>query len=400
VQGLIQAICITALVLLAGYLSIVSAYMLALTFGAAMFVRRARTQDSLPRIAVLVPAHNEAAGITTTVRDLLDSRYPRRAFEVIVIADNCTDETASRARSAGAIVLERYDDSRRGKGQALDWATRERAKDLLEYDIVAFVDADMYVDPDFLSSVAGHFADPETQAVQGRYVIANPEASWLTSLGFMSFAVVNHVRPAGRTFLGGTAGLKGSGMAFRRDLICRTGWPAGSIAEDVEFGMQLLFEGVRVKYAPDAIVRSDLPIALESARVQQARWEGGNVTVRGKYLWQTLRAFLRSPRLATADALLDLLVPPLTIVVALSVTGASLAYVLAGPPAWLFAIPLLTIAAATALGMAQLKPPPRTYLHILLAPAFLAWKLALLTQIAVRPRETQWRRTPRATEKK
>lgn len=401
---LLETVLSTTLWGLWSYLLVISLYIALVTFGAWCLVLKERVHrsktTSRPTIAILVPAHNEELGIATTVQQLLGAEYPRESFRVIVIADNCTDRTAEVARAAGADVIERTDLVKRGKGQALDWVLKEHEQLLSRFDLVAFVDADMYVDPKFLAALAEKFADPQIQVVQGRYTIANPGASWLTALGFVSFAYVNHVRPAGRTFWGGTAELKGSGMCFRRELICETGWPSGSIAEDVDFGKELLFRDICVHYAPRAIVTSDIPTRLRQVEVQQSRWEGGKLDVERKFFGRTLRALMRRPSIAMLDALLDLCVPPLSVVVLLSVLGFALAFLVDAPSPWLFLIPLAAFALSVVTGLVQLRPPFKTYVYLACAPAFILWKLTLLARLMRRPGQAEWRRTPRDAEQK
>jgi 1,2-diacylglycerol 3-beta-glucosyltransferase len=386
----------------AAYLCTISLYMLVICVGAWGLRLRSPSEHrgACHRFAILVPAHNEEAGIQTTIRDLLASEYPNTAFTIFVIADNCSDGTADVAARAGATVLVRDDHFARGKGQALDWALQTLASELAEFDLVAFVDADMYVDPDFLSTMSRQFANDLVQVAQARYTVSNPAASWLTALGFVSFAYVNHVRPAGRNFWGGTAELKGSGMVFRRALISNTGWPAGSIAEDVDFGKDLLLRGITVIYTPDAIVTSDIPSGLKQVAVQQSRWEGGKLHVFRKFFGQTLSAFGRTPTIALADAVLDLFVPPLSIIAVLSILGFALASFIGNPSPWLFVVPIGIFAVAVLTGLVQLRPPLRTYLYLAAAPAFLVWKLFLLATIALRPPETEWKRTPRGAKEK
>ena len=269
---------------------------------------------------------------------------------------------------------------------------------LADFDLIAFVDADMYVDLDFLAAINERFVDPQTQAVQGRYTVSNPAASPLAAMGYMSFAYVNHVRPSGRSALGGTAELKGSGMAFRRELICALGWPAASIAEDIDFGKDLLFRGVRVLYASNAIVTSDIPTTLRQVEVQQSRWEGGKFHVFRKFFARTVRAFVQRPSIAMGDALMDLLVPPLSVILSFAVIGFLGSLLIAGPPPLGFAVPIAAFAIAVMTGLIQLRAPPKVFVYIGLAPVFIAWKLCLLVRTALAPAQTEWKRTPRDAE--
>jgi hypothetical protein len=85
-------------------------------------VQSAANPSTLPAdlsLAVLVPAHNEAEGIATTLATILPQL--RSSDRLLVIADNCTDATAEAARQAGATVIERHNLTQRGKGYALDF---------------------------------------------------------------------------------------------------------------------------------------------------------------------------------------------------------------------------------------------------------------------------------------
>ena len=245
-----EDIAIAALWTLTGFLSLIAAYLAIVTLGSWLYRPAPGGGRRESRIAVLVPAHNESSGIIPTLRDLCACDYPARLRDIFVIADNCTDDTAEIARAHGAQVFERHDTTLRGKGQALDWFLAKNRDLLSRHDVIAIVDADMTVDGQFLSVLDDAFAIGRTAAVQGKYLASNPEESWISAFGFLGFAVANHVRPAGRCFLGSSAGLKGSGMAFRRDLLLRLGWPCKSVAEDLEFGKELALQGIRILYVP------------------------------------------------------------------------------------------------------------------------------------------------------
>ena len=77
-------------------------------------------KGGLNRFTVLVPAHNEETSISQTVKSIQSLDYPKDRFELIVIADNCTDKTAEVSRSLNARVIERFHDTKRSKGYALE----------------------------------------------------------------------------------------------------------------------------------------------------------------------------------------------------------------------------------------------------------------------------------------
>lgn len=381
---------------LAGYVCVTSAYLLAVSIGAWVYRPPAGPGARKTRFAIIVPAHNEGAGIVPTLRDLRSCDYPLEGFTVIVIADNCTDDTAAVARSEGAIVLERHDLSARGKGQALDWLLRGQRELLGTHDAVVFIDADMFIDRNFLTALDAAFTDRDVDAVQAQYTIANPQASWFAAFTYMSFALVNHLRPAGRCFLGGAAGLKGSGMAFRRDLILETGWPASSIAEDLEFGKMLTLRGTRVLYVPQAAVTTNVGGKFRQVGVQQSRWEGGRMQVMREFFGPMLRQMLARPSLLVLDDLLDSLVQPLSVQVLLIVLGIALSW-LAGSLALLviFAAAAGVLVFSVCSALVQVRAPARVVLLAASSPLFMAFKLLLLLKVLILRKPKGWNRTPR-----
>lgn len=388
------------LVPIAAYVCLISAYMLVITAGAWLYRSPGDEGGRHRRFAVVIPAHNEGTGILPTLQDLRHCDYPAECVSLFVIADNCTDDTAAIAHAEGANVIERHDLSARGKGQALDWFLKNHQRTLEPFDVVTFVDADMFVDHRFFAALDTAFADPAVEAAQARYTIANPGASWFAAFGYLSFAYVNHLRPAGRSFLGGSAGLKGSGMAFRSRLILETGWPAASLAEDVEFGKMLVLRGIRIHYVPDSIVTSNIGGQLRQANVQQSRWEGGKLQVSLQYFPKLIHRLASAPRWLLAEELLDTLVPPLSVVVALTAVGSALSW-FAGSPALLipFAIAALIFAAAVLSALVQLRSPVRVFLYLAASPAFVLLKIALLLKLAIAGHAGGWTRTPRDSER-
>ena len=95
-------------------------------------------------------AHNESAVIGQLVDNLKMLDYPKELYDIFVIADNCTDNTAQIARDCGAIVHERFNDKERGKGFAMEWMFARLFEMKRKYDAVAIFDADNLVDKRFL----------------------------------------------------------------------------------------------------------------------------------------------------------------------------------------------------------------------------------------------------------
>ncbi|TMA14399.1 MAG: glycosyltransferase, partial [Deltaproteobacteria bacterium] len=172
------------------------AYLFALTLLSASLRTRLPEGPPALRFGIVVPAHDEEAGIAATVRSLLALDYPRELFRVFVVADNCSDATASRAREAGATVLERHDLERRGKGYALEYAFGVLLRDG-RADALVVVDADTVVSRNLLTAFAHRLEDGE-DAVQADYAVRNVFASWRTLLMSVALGLVHVVRPIAR----------------------------------------------------------------------------------------------------------------------------------------------------------------------------------------------------------
>jgi 1,2-diacylglycerol 3-beta-glucosyltransferase len=382
----------------AGFCGVMTLYLIILT-GAAFFFRKKVGCPEKPRkIAVVIPAHNEASGITATIQSIYRSRYPVEAYEILVIADNCTDQTQSVAQEAGARVLVRVDPDHRGKGQALDWFFRQCREACKNAEIVALIDADTLVSPDFLAQIAASLSHQEVQVVQGFYGVYNPGENWRTALATAALDVFHHLRPAGRNRIGGSAGLKGNGMAFRREILAHYGWPAYSIVEDLEFSLILLLDNILVHYNPDAEVYGEMATQRQQAGIQRQRWESGRLQIFKKYRSILWRHWLINRRICLLDGFLDLVTPPLSLLVlgvgTLLLTALVLFPDMAVFPGWCLAGLTFYVGA----GLWLKKAPLRIWLYLAAAPLFILWKIPIHIYLLVKKSGETWHRTPRQPE--
>jgi hypothetical protein len=388
-----------ALLALEGILALSTLYLLGLLLAARSATRRAAgpgapAGQSL-RLVVLVPAHDEEAGIGATLEALRGTAYPQEARRIVVIADNCGDRTAAVAEAAGAEVWKRADPARRGKGFALAWAL-ERLLALDDpFDAVVFVDADCTVSANVLAAIDARLR-AGARAMQVDYVAGNPEASSASALRFAAFAVGDTVRSLGKDRLGLSCGLVGTGMAFTRDLLERNPWTATGLVEDGEFHMRLVLAGERVEFVPEARVSQAVPTSLKASSSQQARWEMGK--------WQLVRRWsgrLVFAGLAKRDPLrlhagLECLVPPQS-AIAIGNLGSALAGILLGSRR-LLALSLFTaISQATFVlaGLRLVRAPAHVYRALLSAPALVASKVGLYGRLLSGRGPTSWVRTAR-----
>ncbi len=347
---------------------------------------------------VIVPAHDEELCIERTIQSLEAIDYPANLRQIHVVADNCTDRTAELARKAGANVLERTNLEERGKGHALALAF-QRSLERGWADALVVVDADTQVSENLLLAFQARFK-AGANAAQAEYGVLNKSDSWRTRLMAIAFATFHLLRSSARERLGLSVGLRGNGMAFRSELVRQIPHAAFSIVEDLEYGLRIGEAGHRVHYAAEAEVRGEMATSEQASRSQRRRWEGGRFSMARsqapRLLWLGIT---RSDRVLL-DLALDLLVPPLTYLVAAAGLGTLLA---ALAVAWKVSnAPVLIFAASSDFflgtyvvrGWRLSGAGWRGLWDLFCAPAYMAWKVGLwLRRPAERPGE--WVRTAR-----
>jgi cellulose synthase/poly-beta-1,6-N-acetylglucosamine synthase-like glycosyltransferase len=346
---------------------------------------------------VIVPAHNEASVIERTVTSLCKLDWPKDCFRIMVVADNCTDATASLARKAGALALERHDDSQRGKGYALKFGFDASRKDGIA-DAVVVIDADAEVSANLLQAFASRLERGE-QAVQAHYGILNPFASWRTRLITIAKASFHIVRSRARERLGVSCGIRGNGWCVSHRLLERVPYAAFSLTEDVEYGITLGLAGVRVAYADEAHSDADMVSGEQLASTQRQRWERGRFElIRTKTLVLLAAAFRRRSAICL-DLALDLMVLPLSYIVCYAIAVILVASLLTAwsreflPCLWLGLACITVIAVYVLRGWQLSGIGAQGLLDLAQAPKFLVWKLMLMSRR--RKKSTEWIRTQR-----
>jgi cellulose synthase/poly-beta-1,6-N-acetylglucosamine synthase-like glycosyltransferase len=354
-----------------------------------------RPRSSTLKFDIVVPAHNEASVIERTVSSLRKIDWPPDRFRILVIADNCTDQTAALARLAGATVLERHDAGLRGKGYALHFAFRS-SREQAWADAVIVVDADAEVSSNLLSAFAARI-EGGIHAIQAHYGILNPMASWRTRLITIAKASFHIVRSRARERLKLSCGIRGNGWCVTHELLKRVPYQAYSLTEDLEFGIDIGLAGFRVAYADEAHSNAEMVTDEKVASTQRRRWEDGRFQLIRSRTIPLLRAAIRRADSVCLDLALDLMVLPLSYVTlnVLLLLGASLLAVHWhwAPLAWVWA----ALACAAGLLAYVLRGwqlsgiGARGVFDLARAPVFLIWKLVLM----LRPRTQGWVRTDR-----
>jgi exopolysaccharide biosynthesis WecB/TagA/CpsF family protein len=349
---------------------------------------------------VLVPAHDEEQLIRRCIESLLAQTYPRTLYRVIVIADNCSDLTASNASAAGAEVIVREEPGARGKGQALRYAMDRVLAAPNPPDAVVVVDADSVADRDLLTGLERELAAGHS-VVQGDYTVIIEPGSPRSAMVAAGFLLFHRVRFGGRARLGMAANLVGNGMLFARPVLEAHPWNAFSGVEDLEYSMRLRLAGIRPRFAATAMVAGPGPATRAGVDRQRLRWEGGRFNVVRTWLWRLVAAAIarREPRLL--DAAIDLVTPPLGLLCLAAAGGMFLAIAAAIAhlaPAWAiapWAVAMVALPAYVVVGLRAAGAPAAVWRVLLGAPRFLAWKLLTYVRLARGFDAARWDRSDR-----
>lgn len=365
---------------------------------AALLPPKRRAHSSTrPTCAVIVPAHNEELGIARTLAALRPQL--RSDDRLLVVADNCTDQTADIARTHGATVLERYDSVRRGKGYALDFGIQGLQSN--PPDVVVIVDGDCVASAGSLDVLVRE-AVALNRPVQAVYLLDDPpDGGPKAQLSSFAFRFKNLIRPRGLDRLGLPCLLTGTGMAFPwRVLREHATLASGHIVEDMQLGLDLAVAGYAPALCQPALVTSELPHGEQASLTQRKRWEHGHLQTLLTQVPRLLAAALRQRRPALIGLALELSVPPLSMLMLLWLCAVVLLCVAATLGA--SRVPALVLGSAGFSAFLAIAATWFTFARgrlplssILAAPLYVLWKVPIYVGFLTNP-ESDWIRTERA----
>lgn len=288
-------------------------------------------------VAILIPAYNESLGITKTILAILPQL--KTQDQLLVVADNCSDDTATIARSLGATVVERFNTKQRGKGYALDHGIQYLKNNPPQ--VVMIVDADCSISDQFIEILAMRCAQLK-RPVQALDLMLSPDnPSLKMRIAEFAWLVKNKVRPLGFKALGLPCQLMGTGMAFLWDDITQMSLANGHVAEDMKLGIDFCRDKNAPIFIPEVLVTSLFPQGENASSSQRARWEHGHlgmiVSEAPTLFWEAIK----TGNLQMFGLACDLLVPPLAVLTLMSVAVFVLSLVSASHFALLFSMTLL-----------------------------------------------------------
>jgi cellulose synthase/poly-beta-1,6-N-acetylglucosamine synthase-like glycosyltransferase len=289
--------------------------------------QKSRDGNTRPRVAVIIPAHDEEPVLDETLIALKSQLAA--GDQVIVVADNCNDATADIARAAGdpVRVIERRDQTNLGKGFALTAGIG--AIDCGSYDVLMILDADCHLEAGALDALARQVV-AENAPAQAIYLMqrSDPPAP-RDNVSAWAFMVKNFVRPSGLSRLGMPCQLTGTGMAIPNSAIDKVSLASGNIVEDMQLGLDLALAGYPPRLCPEAHVTGRLPRDGEVALRQRRRWEHGHIRTILTQVPRLLAIGIARARLDVIAMALDLFVPPLSLLLVLMTLATAAAAAMA-----------------------------------------------------------------------
>jgi cellulose synthase/poly-beta-1,6-N-acetylglucosamine synthase-like glycosyltransferase len=287
----------------------VTTFLIEVIAGLAPLPRSAVTRPiSCGSIAVLVPAHDESAAMLPTLADIRSQLRP--GDRMLVVADNCTDDTARVAVAAGAEVIERNDPVRKGKGYALQFGLDHLSHHPPE--VVVLFDADCKLEHGAIDRLTSTCVTTQ-RPVQALYLMKTPAHSSINyRVAEFAWRLKNLVRPLGLSRLRLPCQLVGTGMAFPFGIVRSVNLASGSIVEDLKLGLDLALTGSAPVFCPSAVVTSEFASSASGARVQRQRWEQGHITMISA-VPRLIAAAVAHTSLGLLVLAIDLAVPPLSL---------------------------------------------------------------------------------------
>lgn len=291
------------------------------------------------KFAVLIAARNEECVIGNLVESLNAQDYPKELYDVYVIPNNCTDDTAGAARRAGAKILD-CTVPVKSKGEVLTFAFDKLMKEN-DYDAFCVFDADNLVDPGFLKAMNNAYCGG-AHAGQAYRDSKNPYDTAVSGSYSIYYWMINRFYSQARSNVGLTAIINGSGWMVSTELLRKMGgFHTYTMTEDIEFTTQCILEDVKVEWVPEAHIYDEQPLTFEQSWKQRKRWSTGLIQGCGRYTLPLLKKTIQQRSALNFDQFVFFLAPVMQVVCFISmilsaVTAIFYQQVNLFPDTWLY----------------------------------------------------------------
>ncbi|MGL5076959.1 MAG: glycosyltransferase family 2 protein [Waterburya sp.] len=389
---------INLILLLGGCIVIIPCLIFLIECAAAFFGSKSESiqpDTPRPKTTVLIPAHNEAEQIQSVLEVLLQQVTTQD--QIIVIADNCHDNTAELAKAKGVTVLERENLTYRGKGYALDYAMQQ-IKDHPP-EVLVILDGDCIIEPDTLKNITCK-AIATGRPVQATYLMEQPEdPSLKDNISMFSLKVKNFVRLLGLNRLGWHCLLTGSGMAFPWSLISQVSLAGSKTTDDTQLTVDLALAGSTPVFCENALVVGRL-MKGQDAESQRSRWEHGHIEMILVEAPRLFKAFVKTGNLAALGLALDISVPPLSLLVMtwmISLLITWLAAIIGGTsiiPAIVVSLAGVFLITGVLLAWVKFGRSDLPLQNLIAIPFYMLSKIPIYLKFLVKP-QSRWLKTER-----
>jgi len=346
--------------------------------------------------AVIIPAHNEEIVLPQTLSALLGQlKDPEK---VLVVADNCTDQTAMLAKTFGVMVVERFDQQLKGKGYALDFGIKYLQQSQLP-EVVFVLDADCELVKGNFDTIACKVKELQ-RPIQVTY-LCSPKDSDDMRLQIASLAMLfkNYIRPLGLKMMNRSCLLGGTGMAFPHDIVNQLNFATGNIVEDTQLSLECLRIGRGPYFYENAIVESNFPVRRKAEKTQRTRWEHGHLNTIVSEVPSLVIDALKGRNADLLFLAFEIGVPPLSLLVIIQ-TIMSLIFICVSVVAGMVSmmiiscLPIVVLAGTVLLGWIVFGRNILPLKYIVIIPWYIVRKIPLYVKFLIRP-ETKWIRTSR-----
>ena len=241
------------------------------------FTRKFKEAKKNHKYGIVIAARNEEMVIGNLIDSIHKQQYPKDLITIFVVADNCTDKTASIVRDKGCICYERFDSQHKTKGYALEYLFKNIEKD---YGIKSFegffvFDADNLLKNDYISKMNNAFDSGEKIITSYRHS-KNFDENWLSSTYAIHWLRSIRNGHRARSIFHLATNIQGTGFLIASEIL-ENGWHYTSLTEDRALTVDSVANGYEITYQDEAIFYDEQPTDLKIALRQRLRWSKGHL---------------------------------------------------------------------------------------------------------------------------